>query len=80
MTGNGKTVFRGGYGIVLRARSGQRRVQRRFESALRVHPVATNVYFSNPNTSVLTGATTLNHFPSSLTNIKYDYTPPGTEN
>jgi hypothetical protein len=43
-------------------------------------PSATNVYFSDPNTSALTGATTLNHFPSSLTNIKYDYNSPGTEN
>ena len=43
-------------------------------------PSANNVYFSNPNTSALTGATTLNHFPSSLTNIKYDYPPPGTAN
>ena len=43
-------------------------------------PSATNVYFSDPNTSALTGATTLNHFPSGLTNIKYDYAPPGTDN
>src|SRR6185503_6410440 len=43
-------------------------------------PSATNVYFSNPNTSVLTGATTLNHFPSNITNIRYDYNAPGTSN
>jgi hypothetical protein len=43
-------------------------------------PSATNVYFSNPDTSVLTGATTLNHFPSGLTNIRYDYNSPGTQN
>ncbi len=43
-------------------------------------PSATNVYFSNPNTSVLTGLTTQNSFPSSLTNIRYDNNTPGTAN
>ena len=41
-------------------------------------PSANNVYFSNPNTSALTGATTTQSFPSTMTNIKYDYPPPGT--
>jgi len=41
-------------------------------------PAANNVYFSNPNTSALTGQTTTQSFPSALTNIKYYYPPPGT--
>ena len=41
-------------------------------------PTATNVYFSNPNTSALTGATTTQTFPSSLFNMAYKYPPPGT--
>ncbi len=41
-------------------------------------PSANNVYFSNPNTSALTGVTTTQSFPSGLTNIKFNYPPPGT--
>ena len=41
-------------------------------------PSANNVYFSNPFTSALTGATTTQSFPSTMTNIKYNYPPPGT--
>ena len=41
-------------------------------------PSANNVYFSNPFTSALTGLTTTQSFPSTLTNIKYLYHPPGT--
>ncbi len=36
-------------------------------------PSANNVYFSNPNTSALTGLTTTQAFPSTLTNIQYFY-------
>ncbi len=43
-------------------------------------PTATNVYFSNPNTSALDGTTTSQTFPSSLTNLAYNYSPPGTAN
>ena len=43
-------------------------------------PSANNVYFSNPNTSALTGATTTEPFPSGLTNIKFNYHAPGTAN
>jgi hypothetical protein len=38
------------------------------------------VYFSNPNTSAVTGQTTLNSFPSSLTSLAYDYPNAGTGN
>jgi hypothetical protein len=42
-------------------------------------PSATNVYFSNPQTSAITGATTTQSFPSVLTNINYHFPSPGTE-
>ncbi len=78
--GNGKTVFRGGYGLFWERVQGNDVYNAALNPPFAYIPSATNVYFSNPNTSVLTGATTLNHFPSGLTNIKYDYNPPGTEN
>jgi hypothetical protein len=43
-------------------------------------PTATNVLFSNPNTSALTGQTTSQTFPSSLLTLAYHYSPPGTAN
>jgi hypothetical protein len=43
-------------------------------------PSATNVYFSSPTTNALTGAHTTQSFPSTMTNIKYNYPPPGTGN
>ena len=41
-------------------------------------PSANNVYFSDPITSALTGPTTSQTFPSTLTNLQYNYQPPGT--
>jgi hypothetical protein len=78
--GNGKTVFRGGYGLFWERVQGNDVYNAALNPPFAYIPSATNVYFSNPNTSVLSGATTLNHFPSGLTNIRYDYNAPGTEN
>jgi hypothetical protein len=78
--GNGKTVFRGGYGLFWERIQGNDVYNAALNPPFAYIPSATNVYFSNPNTSVLTGATTLNHFPSGLTNIKYNNHSPGTEN
>jgi hypothetical protein len=78
--GNGRTVFRGGYGLFWERVQGNDVYNAALNPPFAYIPSATNVYFSNPNTSVLTGATTLNHFPSGLTNIRYDYNAPGTEN
>ncbi len=78
--GNGKTVMRGGYGMFFERVQGNDVYNAALNPPFAYIPSATNVYFSNPNTSALTGLTTLNHFPSNLTNIKYDYMPPGTAN
>jgi len=80
VTGNGKTVFRGGYGLFWERIQGNDVYNAALNPPFAYIPSATNVYFSNPNTSVLTGATTLNHFPSNITNIRYDYNAPGTAN
>lgn len=78
--GNGKTVMRGGFGMFFERVQGNDVYNAALNPPFAYIPSATNVYFSNPDTSALTGQTTLNHFPSSLTNIKYDNQPPGTAN
>jgi len=80
VSGNGKTVLRAGYGLFYERVQGNDVYNAALNPPFAYIPSATNVYFSDPNTSVLTGQTTLNHFPSGLTNIKYDYNSPGTAN
>lgn len=76
--GNGKTVLRGGMGTFYERVQGNDVYNAALNPPFAYIPSANNVYFSNPNTSALTGVTTLNHYPASLTNIKYDYPNPGT--
>jgi hypothetical protein len=78
MFGNGKTVVRGGFGMFFERVQGNDVYNAALNPPFAYIPSANNVYFSNPNTSALTGQTTNNSFPSSLTNIKYNYPPPGT--
>ncbi|MGB7546584.1 MAG: carboxypeptidase regulatory-like domain-containing protein [Terracidiphilus sp.] len=80
ITGNGKTVLRGGVGVFYERVQGNDVYNAALNPPFAYIPSANNVYFSNPHTSALTGLTTTNSFPSSLTNIKYDYPPPGTGN
>ena len=78
MSGNGKTVFRGGIGIFYERVQGNDVYNAAQNPPFAYQPSANNVYFSNPLTSALTGQTTTQSFPSTLTNLKYNYPPPGT--
>ena len=80
VTGNGKTVLRGGFGLFFERVQGNDVYNAALNPPFAYIPSATNVYFSNPNTSALTGQTTKNSFPSSLTTIGYDYPNAGTAN
>jgi hypothetical protein len=76
--GTGKTVLRGGFGIFFERVQGNDVYNAALNPPFAYQPSATNVYFSNPNTSALTGATTSQTFPSTLTNLEYKFQPPGT--
>ncbi len=76
--GNGKTVFRGGLGIFYERVQGNDVYNAAQNPPFAYQPSANNVYFSNPLTSALTGVTTTQSFPSTLTNLKFNYPPPGT--
>jgi Carboxypeptidase regulatory-like domain len=78
--GNGKTVIRGGFGMFFERVQGNDVYNAALNPPFAYQPTATNVLFSNPNTSALTGATTSQTFPSSLFNLEYKYAPPGTAN
>ncbi len=76
--GNGKTVLRGGFGMFYERVQGNDVYNAALNPPFAFQPSATNVYFSNPNTSALTGLTTSQTFPSTMTNLQYNYRPPGT--
>jgi hypothetical protein len=78
LDGAGRTVFRGGIGIFYERVQGNDVYNAALNPPFAYQPAATNVYFSNPNTSALTGATTSQTFPSDLTNLEYNYRNPGT--
>ena len=75
---NRKTVLRGGFGMFYERVQGNDVYNAALNPPFAYQPQATNVYFSNPNTSALTGQTTSQTFPSTLTNIQYNFRPPGT--
>ena len=78
LSGTGKTVLRGGFGMFYERVQGNDVYNAALNPPFAYQPQATNVYFSNPNTSALTGQTTSQTFPSTLTNIQYNFRPPGT--
>lgn len=76
--GDGKTVLRSGVGLFFERVQGNDVYNAALNPPFAYQPSATNVYFSNPNTSALTGATTSQTFPSTMTVLGYHYKPPGT--
>jgi hypothetical protein len=78
LNGDGKTVIRGGFGMFFERVQGNDVYNAALNPPFAYQPSATNVYFSNPNTSALNGLTTAQTFPSTLTNLQYNYQPPGT--
>ncbi|MFP5226755.1 MAG: carboxypeptidase regulatory-like domain-containing protein [Acidobacteriota bacterium] len=76
--GDGKTVIRGGFGMFFERIQGNDVYNAALNPPFAYQPSATNVYYSNPHTSALTGLTTTQTFPSVLTNINYHYPNPGT--
>ena len=77
--GNGKTVVRGGFGMFFERVQGNDVYNAAQNPPFAFQPSATSVYFSHPTTSALTGQSAGNAiFPSTLTNLDYHYTPPGT--
>lgn len=76
--GDGRTVLRGGFGLFYERVQGNDVYNAALNPPFAYQPSATNVYFSNPKTSALTGQTTTQSFPSVLTGIKYHYPHPGT--
>ena len=86
LSGSGKTVLRGGVGVFYERVQGNDVYNAALNPPFAYQPAPTNVFFSNPLTSILTGpptgptTPTISLYPSSLTTIKYNYPPPGTMN
>jgi hypothetical protein len=78
LTGNGKTVLRAGAGLFYERIQGNDVYNAALNPPFAYQPQGSNVFFSNPNESVLSGLTTKQSFPSTLTNIAYHYPHPGT--
>ena len=76
--GDGKTVWRAGFGMFFERVQGNDVYNAALNPPFAYQPSATNVYFSNPHTSALTGATTDQTFPSTLTSLAYRYPNPAT--
>jgi Carboxypeptidase regulatory-like domain len=80
--GNGKTVIRGGFGMFFERVQGNDIYGTDTNPPNALQPNVNNVYFSNPNTSNLTGVTSASSalpiLPVGFTNLAYYYPNPGT--
>jgi hypothetical protein len=75
--GNGKTVLRGGFGTFYERLQGNDIYNAATNPPFAFNPAATNVYFSNPSTSWVTGLTAATpFFASGLTNLEKSYKAP----
>ena len=78
LSGTGKTVLRGGVGTFYERLQGNDIYNAATNAPFFNDPVANNVYFSNPHTSFVSGATAANPlFPQGLTNLASTYPAPG---
>lgn len=77
-TGDGKTILRSGFGLFFERVQGNDVYNAALNPPFAFQPSATNVYFSNPRQSALTGQVSSQRFPSAVTNLKYNYGNPGT--
>jgi hypothetical protein len=78
LTRDGKTALRGGVGLFFERVQGNDVYNAALNPPFAYQPSATNVYLSNPSTSAVTGVTTSQAFPSTMTTLQYNYRPPGT--
>lgn len=77
--GNGKTILRSGFGMFYERVQGNDIYGTDTNAPFAYQPSVSAVYFSNPNTNNLTGATaSAPFFPGSFTNLDYYYPNPGT--
>lgn len=75
--GNGRTVLRGGFGTFYERMQGNDIYNAATTPPFAYNPKATNVYFSDPHTSWVTGATAATPvFASGLTNLATNYPAP----
>ena len=78
VTGRGKTVVRGGVGTFYERLQGNDIYNAATNAPFSNRPSASNVYFSDPHTSIVNGATAANPlFPQGLTSLALNYPAPG---
>ena len=80
MYGNGKSVLRGGLGVFYERVQGNDVYNAALNPPFAYQPSATNVLFSDPKTSALTGQTSQQSFPSTMTTFRMYYPNPATAN
>jgi len=79
LTGDGKTVLRGGFGMFFERVQGNDIYGTDTNVPFAYQPSVSAVYFSNPNTSNQSGQTaSAPFFPGNYTNLDYYYPNPGT--
>jgi hypothetical protein len=79
LTGDGRTVIRGGFGMFFERVQGNDVYNAGGNPPFSYQPASSNVYFSNPSKNNQTGqAATAAKFPANLTSLALAYPAPGT--